>query len=652
MIRTLKIFVALTLIFVLHRVEAWGVLSEQYSAALRGEFSALWRTAVTGLLSDMWTAALLTAPFWIFEYFPSKRNRALQKNLGLFWVLLFGALTAGHQGYVEFFKFQIIPFHLTYLTDQSFISANGTNMFGTTSCYILALTGIVCFWLRAAPVIRKRKRLTTRLVAFFALASLGHMMNIRWRVNWFVVEPLQANYIESLYSNLGKKPTLKALSSTESTTFVKATGQIGILFARQDVRKMGVSIPSGLHTPEAEAKIDYLAAIQTEVNLHRTHQRPIILGLILAESLRDTDTGKRTLDGESITPHLDKLQEAGVRFTQVYSSGPVTRGGQEATWCGTPSATDTSLMRSFPDVNVKCLPTLFRGSKEVRTVWMHGGDERFDSQVAFWTHQGVSQFVTRSDYPPGTPATGWGISDLALFDKSVEVLDDLSRADGVKTIMPMLLSVTNHIPWTVPSDASIETKNYVAPHPAHKTIKYFDESLDLFVKRMKEKHLWDNSIFILSGDHGNLEVPWQNNYGDDPMKWERFLSHVSVTLTGGIIETLRAEGRLPKTVSQYSAQNQIAPFLAYFALPALGAAGLGPVNDGVFMDAPLFNKSPWPIASDLNQYLFLPEEGLKLAKEKVLAGNIPEAPMRPWIAATRYRAWLEFLYSPQKNLGK
>ncbi len=609
---------------------------EPYAANFDNQIGTLLKSAATGVLSDIWAATLLSLPFWAFEYYPSTGNRRLQKNLGSIWILVIGGLTAGHQGYVEFFKFQIIPFHLTYMTDTAFISANGTSMFGPTSCYILALSVALAVWLQKGSVIRKKRALSLRFISVIVLALVGHMLNIRFRVNWFIVEPLQANYIESLYSNFGKKPVLKAVSSGEKENFDRLSGQTNLLF------------------PKSCAS-SYLSIIQAEVKRLRTEPQPLILGLILSESLRDTDTGKRALDNRSITPNLDQLQNSGVRFTQVYSSGPVTRGGQEATWCGTPSATDTSLMRSFPDVSIKCLPTLYRGSKAIRTVWLHGGDQQFDSQLAFWTRQGVSQLVTRTDYPSDTPSTGWGISDLALFDKSAAMLGELSVADDVTTLMPMILSVTNHIPWTVPSDASVETKQSITEHPAHRTIKYFDESLDLFVRRMKEKNLWNRAIFVVSGDHGNLEIPWEDHYKNDPMKWERLLSHVSVTVTGGIIEKLRREGKLPAVIEEFTAQNQIAPFLASFnasdAKSDAGEKNAG-LNDSVFMDAPLFCKSPWTITSDLNQYLFLPAAGLKLPKEKVLGGLIPETPAPSWLAATRYRAWLELLYAGGDGPGK
>lgn len=606
-------------LFSLHRIQAWSYLAEQYG----GRSGNPWQTALTGFLSDVWIATVLTLPFWVFEYFPQKLSRSTQKFLGTIWILAWGLLTAAHQGYVEYFKFQIIPFHLSYLADESFVSANGGSIFNASSAVLLALSAGLAYWSRRAMPYKKRRRVSAFFAVLITVSVLAHVMNIRWRVNWYVIEPLQANYLEALYSNMSKKPRMMPVTSDEARRFTELTGQPNLLF---------LEIPKAISTP--------VSAIKDEVSWRISQKRPVIIGVIVAESLRSIDTGRRASDQASITPAIDLLQERGVHFTNVYSSGPVTRGGQEASWCGTPSATDTSLMRSFPDVSIKCLPALARERKDIKALWLHGGDERFDSQLAFWTHQGVSQFITKSDFAADTPATGWGISDLALFDRSAEVLEQASKAPDVKILLPMILTVSNHIPWAVPDDATLDTKNFIAAHPSHRTIKYFDESLDLFVGSLKEKNLWQNSVFIITGDHGNLETTWRNDYRDDPMKWERMLSHVSVTLTGGIIESLRQEGKLPATVSQFVAQNQIAPFLAEIS-------GLTGVTR--FMDKTVFEPSPWTVTSDLNQYLFLPREGLKLEKERVLSGDAPASPDSAWAAAIRYRAWLEFLYTKPQS---
>ena len=625
MIRTLKIFISLVLIFLLHRYYSWHFLAQQY-----GERSvAVWREVLVGFMSDVWVAGIFCLPLWPFEYFRSPKSARWQRRLGVGLIILVGALTAGHQSYVEFFRFQIIPFHLSYLIDASFLKSNSSSVLDPAPTIIMIVTVCLAYWCRRATQVVSRRPLHVMLGITIAFIIVSHALNIRWRINWFVIEPLQTNYMESLYANFTKKPHVKGLSDAEKSSYIKLTGHSSWLWVDSSKRSfLSSSLASLRATAQNAARL----------------KRPVIIGVILSESLRSSDVGPRPQDGRSLTRNLDRLQTTGVKFSNVYSSGPVTRGGQEATWCGTPSATDTSLMRSYPDLNIQCLPKQFRKRDDVLSLWAHGGDERFDSQLMFWSHQGVNRFLTKSDFPEDAPATSWGISDLALFEKTAQTLQELSSGGKSRFILPLILTVTNHIPWAIPDDASIETKNFIPKHPAHRTIRYFDESLGLFVASLKEKNLWENSIFVIAGDHGNLEQPWRDDYADDPLKWERLLSHISVTLTGGLVERLRQAEKIPAVVDDFTAQTQIASFIH-----ALASSNEIMKESDALWDSPLFTQSPWVVSSDLNQYLFLPQDGIRLDKEDVLAGGISEVQTRQWLAAFRYRGWLEFLYSAKQT---
>jgi hypothetical protein len=78
----------------------------------------------------------------------------------------------------------------------------------------------------------------------------------------------------------------------------------------------------------------------------------------------------------------------------------------------------------------------------------------------------------------------------------------------------------------------------------------------------------------------------------------------------------------------------VAPFLA----AASGYSLKG------FMDLPIFERSPWPIAVDLNQYLYLPESNVKLDKEQVLAGDLSNLKMDEKTATLRYRGFIQLLF--------
>lgn len=316
MIRTIKILISFLVVFVLHRIQAWSFLSEQY-----GEKSGLWwQEGITGLLSDFWIATLLSLPFWIFEYLPQKQARNAQKYVGALWIIFWGVLTAAHQIYVEFFKFQIIPFHLSYMVDHSFVSANGSSLLNPSAVVIVATAAGLAYWTWTAKSLKKKKRKISLLMAtILVAATIGHSVNIHWRVNWFIIEPLQTNYLETLYSNWRKKPQIKRLSEDETKAFSEATGQKSLLYAA-----------------ESRQQNQFIEVIRQELVRRSRPGRPVIVGVILVESLREADTGPRPSDQLSLTPAIDSLQERGVKFTNFYSSGPVTRGGQESVWCSIP----------------------------------------------------------------------------------------------------------------------------------------------------------------------------------------------------------------------------------------------------------------------------------------------------------------------------
>ena len=199
----------------------------------------------------------------------------------------------------------------------------------------------------------------------------------------------------------------------------------------------------------------------------------------------------------------------------------------------------------------------------------------------------------------------------------------------------MILSVTNHIPWDLPRDAPESLKSLAAIHPSHKTTAYFDFALGEFVAALKAKNVWRDTLLIISGDHGNFEPPRNTSYAATLAdRFEMLASHINLVVSGGVAEEIKSEYDISGEIDQPVSQTQIAPFLA--------AVSSYETKD--FLDVPLFNESPWPIASDLNQYLYLPASHLKIPKEDVLAGNLDHPAPEALLAVTRYRGFLQLLF--------
>jgi phosphoglycerol transferase MdoB-like AlkP superfamily enzyme len=617
-----RVYLSLVALFSVHRYLSIHFLRSTFEPESVQERL---KEILTGSLSDLWVSFILAFPVFILTLKqPSKKILILS----LSWVVLWASLAGGHQNYVEYFRHQIIPFHIPYLVDTSFLSANSSSFLSVNSMSIFLLGSMLglalIFWLEIKPY-----RKSHNVAIFFAIAVvsiLAHTVNIRLRVNWFIPESLQYNFIENLYAGLSSKTPPKPVTPDELKTLADYRGY-------KSSQRLKEILRLGEHNDGKE-----LQAIRSEVsNLRRQKKSPLILA-VAAESFRPADSGwtRSQSDPESITPIFDQLITRGVNFTNTYSTGPVTRGGQEAIWCGVPSATNTSLMRSFPNFPAVCVPDL-AGAKD-HSIWIHGGDPRFDNQDSFWKKHGVNQLVIKTNFDPGSASTGWGISDATVMSKAAEMAQKNSsiNKDNPPILHMMVLSVTNHIPWDLPKDTPEGIRKIEVSHPSHLTTAYFDHSLGLFITHLKQAGLWDQTLLLLASDHGNFEPHRNTSYRrGSPVLYEMLASHMNLVLSGGIIERLVAQNALPEKVEAPASQAQIAPFLA-------SVSGYDTTN---FMDTPLFDNSLWPVAVDLNQYLFLPVINLKAPKEDVLSGRSTSNSNEEQIASLRYRGFLEILFS-------
>src|SRR5690606_31647020 len=105
-----------------------------------------------------------------------------------------------HQGYVEFFKFQLEPFHLRYVTDWQFVTSNSGSFWELSNFLLLgisALTIWALFFNSTWP--SGLKFAAWSFGGVVALSLFAHNRNIRYRVQWFIPENLQTNVLETLY---------------------------------------------------------------------------------------------------------------------------------------------------------------------------------------------------------------------------------------------------------------------------------------------------------------------------------------------------------------------------------------------------------------------------------------------------------------------
>ncbi|HDR4570569.1 MULTISPECIES: LTA synthase family protein [Bacillus cereus group] len=130
----------------------------------------------------------------------------------------------------------------------------------------------------------------------------------------------------------------------------------------------------------------------------------------------------------------------------------------------------------------------------------HSNDKTFWNRDIMYPALGYDRYFHLNDYV-GTEqmSVGWGLKDKEFFEQSISKLKSLPQPFYTKFI-----TLTNHFPFLLnPEDQYISEYHSESGvlNRYFPTVRYTDEAIKLFINRLKEEGLYDNSIIVIYGDH-------------------------------------------------------------------------------------------------------------------------------------------------------
>jgi uncharacterized sulfatase len=149
-----------------------------------------------------------------------------------------------------------------------------------------------------------------------------------------------------------------------------------------------------------------------------------------------------------------------------------------------------------------------------------GTDPDFDNERIFLRRQGTDVLVGKDDFGlPYVRANHWGYADGALLTRVLAAETGDERQPFVSVIQTM----TMHAPYTFPGqpqfDARFEQRldqlgvaqdrkdAYRAYRNIYSSILYTDDALGRFFEEAKKSRAYQNTVFIVTGDHRLPEIP-------------------------------------------------------------------------------------------------------------------------------------------------
>jgi len=269
----------------------------------------------------------------------------------------------------------------------------------------------------------------------------------------------------------------------------------------------------------AANELNSTSSFSREEKTHFPSKKKKNLVIFLQESL-----GYQFVTAE-ITPNLHQLKDESLWFTEAYSNGTRSVRGIAGTTAGFLAVPGKGVVKRSKSQNDFFTFAQLLKSLGYHTMFLYGGEARFDNMRSWFLGNGFDEIVEQKDYKNPVYVATWGASDEDLVKKGNEKFSKLYQ-EG-KPFAALMFSSSNHSPFDIPAGRIEEVKKGV--NCVENAVKYADYAIGEFFKEAKKLPYYKDTIFVVIADH-NIRV-----YGDDVVPVNMF--HIPALILGEGVET-------------------------------------------------------------------------------------------------------------------
>ncbi len=224
------------------------------------------------------------------------------------------------------------------------------------------------------------------------------------------------------------------------------------------------------------------------------------------------------------TKYFDQLVPDGVLFDQCFTHSGTTAKGVFAILTGVPDFEDQTTASRKPELVEQHI--VFNDLKDYQKYYFIGGSLSW-ANVRGFLNANLPGLKTYEELDFESPrADVWGVADRPLLMEANEIL-----SKNKKPFFAVIQLASNHKPYTIPEeDINDEFQLKDLPNDTLYTygfdnleqfngLRYMDYSIHSFMEAARKKDYFDNTLFVIIGDHGarTRRVPFF------PKVWQDYL---------------------------------------------------------------------------------------------------------------------------------
>ena len=417
-------------------------------------------------------------------------------NLGyaLLWVGVFAAFRHGFVRGVFLVLFHVSALLVVVLTTGTHFFYKTTGSTLDYSFIMLSLSSFGDTWKIIAAETTALHWLLLVSVLFYVIAGpaiITRLLSGRW---WLPLRTTGSPW-RAAAAVCVTAVVLGSLSALPSATGVSDT------FSRDALANIAIS---ELNKPDFDMQIETDLVADTSATdaflteTPETKKRNV--ALVFLESTRARSTTPYNEDLKT-TPFLDELAEKSLVAEDAYAVVPHTSKALVAATCGVAPPLDTRNTESEPDaIPARCLPDLLK-ERDYRTAFFQSATKEFERRGQLVENFGYEEFfpLEEMDKEGFDEANYFGYEDDVMLEPSEEWL----KKDKEQPFLATYLTVTPHHDYTVPDRYG--KKEFSEDKELNKylnTVRYQDFFLKNLFEQYKELGIYEDTVFVIFGDHG------------------------------------------------------------------------------------------------------------------------------------------------------
>ena len=276
------------------------------------------------------------------------------------------------------------------------------------------------------------------------------------------------------------------------------------------------------------------------------------------------------INGQEITPNLNRLASEGMYFSNYYSQESVgTSSDTEFTISN--SILPVSMGTVFVDYDHNSYDSMAKAFKKMGyyTFSMHGNICEYWNRDVMYQELGYDHFYCYDQYNL-QDKIGLGLSDKSFFNQSADMIKEISLKH--ERFYGTLIMLSNHSPFDTENKIQFDVSYLEGTRIGNylKLVHYADEAIGEFVDKLDSLGILDNTVIVIYGDHDarfkEEEYEFYLNEDLDFYEYEKLTRVPLIIYTKG----QQINQTIDKVMGSYDVMPTLANMFGFDAKHALG----------------------------------------------------------------------------------